>query len=209
MFTKSLSIIAASALLVLQSLNAKHLIIDDFDNYGSTPALRANWNSFGSAASSGPAQLALGMGYADSDAAMFNLNWDAGNNANMRLFRPSAKAQNLSPFVNLLVWLKIQTEEGNFYAPTKTTTLRIAIEGNNETIWQTKPEHIVKVNFEQYQGARFTLNDSEMIRVAGKGGLNDTLSDIKSIRLRFENQSEPLVRQDVYIDSIVATSASE
>lgn len=198
---------AVSSILLVQTLTAEHLVIDDFEGYTNTEELRQNWNSFGSAASSGPAFLAIEKGYLGSNAALYNLNWDAGNNANMRLFHPIAQAKDLSSFVKLIVWLKISKEDGDFDEPRKTTTLRLAIEGgSDDTIWQTTADAEVAIDFEDYEEAQFSLLDTEMERVSGKSSFNETLSAIKSIRLRFENQIEHQVRQDVFIDSIVVTN---
>ncbi|WP_309397717.1 hypothetical protein [Cerasicoccus maritimus] len=204
MFIKKLGLSISATIFVLQALFAEHLVIDDFDSYSNTEELRLKWNSFGSAASSGPASLAIEEGYAGSNAALFNLNWDVGNNANMRLFQPPTQAQNLTRFITCVVWLKILRDDGNFDAPSTTTSLRLAIEGGpDNSIWQTKADEEVEIDFGKYEEAQFSLLDTEMERVSGKSSFNETLAEIKSIRLRFENQIESRARQDVYIDSVI------
>ncbi|WP_309385997.1 hypothetical protein [Cerasicoccus frondis] len=207
---QSYSIAAISFLLTVLPLSAERLIIDDFDSYANSEQLQRNWNSFGSAASSGPANLEVDMGYANSNAVLFNLNWDAGNNANMRMAKFPADVKDLSRYLTVIVWLRILKESGDFDEPSDSTTLRLAIQGGpDDSIWQTKANYEVKIDFDDYKSAEFSLLDSEMERVSGKCSFNETLTNINNIRLRFENEIEPQVRQDVYIDSILATTSTD
>ena len=55
------------------------------------------------------------------------------------------------------------------------------------------------------------LSTQDMERIAGSANLEETLADIKNIRLRFENSLDTEASEKVYVDSIVAmeTSASD
>lgn len=183
--------------------------IDNFNEYSTTGELQAVWNSFGGAASAGAAVLAPGEGVDDSNAALYYLDWSAGTNANMRMAAVPSAVQDLTNATSVEVTLSIVTRDG-YDAPASDTQLRLAIQGGtSSSIWQTTSAYAVDLNSASYTTISFNLNTTEMERVDGSGSLSDTLAAITSIRLRFENDQQTNVRQDVYVDSISAVMVPE
>ncbi len=186
--------------------NAQTLVIDDFDSYGDTAALQTNWNSFGTAASSGAPTLAAGEGVSGSNAAKFSLNWFDGNNANMR--RINLTNLDLSSYDFLDISLYVETDVGNV-SPTVPTILKVAFQSSDGTIWQTSLSFAQEPNVDSYSLLSFELSESMMQRTNGSGSFSSTITDITNIRLRFENSQESNVGQTAFISSIAASTIPE
>ena len=187
--------------LAMSSLNAE-LVIEDFDIYPDTNTLHADVFSFGTAAQAGKPSLAVGLGENDSNAACFNLTWETGNDANLCLIKLSPNAKNLSGYSELTAYIYI--EDYNTTDVKTPTLAKLAIEGMDGAIWQTRSVKADKPPVDSAYTLRFRLSPSAMERVEGSGSFKDTISNVKNIRLRFENTKRPGFKQDVYIDSIKA-----
>lgn len=187
------------------TLNAR-LVIEDFEGYPDTKALQADVFSFGTAAQAGKPSLALGLGENNSNAACFNLTWETGNNANLCLLKLSQNVQNLSGYREITVHIFLEDysnvdTSGEASAP---TLAKLAIQGKNGTIWQTRTVKSEKLPADSAYKLRFRLSAIDMERVEGAGTFPDTIGNIKNVRLRFENSKRSGFRQDAYIDSITA-----
>lgn len=193
------------AILAVSSLNAE-LIIEDFEGYIDTKSLQADVFSFGSAAQAGKPSLALGLGENNTNAACFNLTWETGNNANVCFINLSPNTRNLSGYreVTTHVFLEDYPNLGDSGGATMSTLLKLAIEGKDGSIWQTRTIKSEKLPVDSAYKVRFRLSAIDMERVEGTGSFADTLSNVKNIRLRFENSKQTGFRQDAYIDSIIA-----
>ncbi len=197
------AVVAASCNLFSQ------ITIDNFDSYDDTAALQANWGSFGSGAQAGAPTLAEDAGVSGTNAALFALTWNVGNNANMQMVNVPSAAQSLDVGDTIDVTLYIVTRAG-FDPPTNPTLLKLAIEGTNSVIWQTTTVAAATVNSATYQTISFSLNETDMSRTsAAVASLSDTLASIDNIRLRFENTEDASTRQDVYVDDIIVAAVPE
>ena len=192
-------------ILITSSLNAE-LIIEDFESYMDTNALHQDVFSFGSAAQAGRPSLAVGLGENDTNAACFNLTWETGNNANLCFTNLSPNTLNLSGYSEITAFIYIEDYPGNSDSRGRSipTLVKIAIEGQDGTIWQTRSIKAEKPPVDSSYKLRFRLTPTAMERVEGSGSFINTISEIKNIRLRFENSKRPGFRQDGYIDSIKA-----
>lgn len=193
------------AALTISPLNAE-LILEDFESYVDTNALRADIFSFGSAAQAGKPSLAEGLGKDDSKAACFNLTWETGNSANMCFNNLSPNTKNLSGYseINSFIYLEAYPNENASAVASNPTIVKLAIEGNDGTIWQTRSVKAEKPAVDSVYNLRFRLNTRDMERVEGSGSFESVISNIKNIRIRFENSKRPGFRQNAYIDSIKA-----
>ncbi len=190
--------------LAASSLNAQ-LVIEDFESYADTNSLHADVFSFGSAAQAGKPSLAVGLGKNDSNAACFNLTWETGNNANLCLINLSQNIKNLSEYTEITSYIYIEGYPGAEGAIEKVPTItKLAIEGTNGSIWQTRSVKAERPPVDSAYKLRFRLSPSDMERVEGSGSFKDVLSSVKNIRFRFENSRRSGFRQDAYIDSIEA-----
>lgn len=194
-----------SAILALNSLNAQ-LVIEDFESYFDTNSLHADVFSFGSAAQAGKPSLAEGLGENDTNAACFNLTWATGNNANLSLINLSPNTQNLSGYSEITTYLYIEAYPGadGLAESAPPTIVKLVVEGADGTIWQTRSVRAEKPPIDASYILRFRLVATDMERIEGSSTFESTLSDIKNIRLRFENSRQAGFRQDAYIDSITA-----
>ncbi len=184
---------------------AKELLIEDFSAYGSSEQLQSQWNAFGNAASSGPATLDLNSGRNKTHTALFQLNWDAGDNANMRLKSLPTGKQDLSEFDAVEVVLMLSPDAAGFSSPDRPTSMRLVVQGGPDgSIWQTDSSLKTLPQSKHYQTIIFKLSENEMVRESGSSSLRETLSQVSNLRLRFENLNTAGVRQDVYIDTITA-----
>jgi hypothetical protein len=187
-------------------VGAEQLVIDDFSGYATTAELQKSWNAFGKAASSGPASLAPGKGESGTNAALFQLNWDAGDNANMRLIALSPEKTDLSGYTKAKVVLKLSDDAQGYGQPATPTALRLVIKGGpDDTIWQTDTDVMPTVASGGYTTVVIPLTEATMVRESGHSSLQQTLSQASDLRLRFENQQAPEARQDAYIDALVLT----
>lgn len=179
--------------------------IDDFSQYHTTEALHRNWNSFGNAASSGPATLETGEGPNASNTALFQLNWDSGDNANMRMHHLPSTTQSLSQYRTIEIVVKLEDDSNGYERPSKPTHIRLALQGGPDgSIWQTNAENVQVTNGKDYTTLQFKLSESDMTRESGDSSLQDTLAAVSNLRLRFENDKSPSAREDAYISSIIA-----
>lgn len=201
-FLPSVTVILLTS--IAAAVGAEQLVIDDFGGYATTADLQKNWNSFGKAASSGPASLAPGKGESDTNAALFQLNWDAGDNANMRLIALPPEKTNLSGYTQAKIILKLAEDAQGDSQPTSPTALRIVIKGGPDgTIWQTDTDVMPTVASGDYTTVVIPLTEAAMTRESGHSSLQQTLSQANDLRLRFENQQAPDARQDAYIDTLI------
>ena len=196
---------AVLAVLIANSLNAQ-LVIEDFESYIDTSSLQADVFSFGSAAQAGKPSLAIGLGENDSNAACFNLTWETGNNSNLSFINLSPNTQNLSGYSEITAFIFIENYS-NVVGANETVTptvVKLAIEGMDGTIWQTRTIKAESLPVGSSYTVRFRLSTIDMECVEGMASFSATISNIKNIRLRFENARRSGFRQDAYIDSIVA-----
>jgi hypothetical protein len=108
----------------------------------------------------------------------------------------------LSGYSEITVYIYLESYPG--VEATVATTAKLAIEGDDGTIWQTLSVKAEKPPVDSSYRLRFKLSPSDMERVEGKGRFRNVVSNVNSIRLRFENTRNPGFRQDAYIDSITA-----
>ncbi len=191
--------------LATSSLNAQ-LILEDFESYIDTSALQADVFTFGSAAQAGKPSLAMGLGENNSNAACFNLTWETGNNANLCFINLSPNTHNLSGYseIKAFVFIEDYPGGGGLTETSAITLAKLAIEGVDGSIWQTRSAKAERPPIDSPYTLRFMLSPSDMERVDGQGPFQNTISNIKNIRLRFENSRRSGFRQDAYIDSIIA-----
>lgn len=200
-----------AALTMINSLNAE-LMLEDFESYLDTNALHADIFSFGSAAQAGKPSLAEGLGKDGSKAACFNLTWETGNNANMCFINLSPNTKNLSGYseINSFLYLEAypnesaSTDAEDSAVASNPTIVKLAIEGNDGTIWQTRSVKAERPAVDSVYNLRFRLNTRDMERVEGSGSFDSVISNIKTVRLRFENSRRSGFRQDAYIDDVKA-----
>lgn len=200
-YTNYLSLLFVT--LAASPLNAQ-LVIEDFESYTDTNSLHADVFSFGTAAQAGKPSLAVGLGENDSNAACFNLTWETGNNANLCFINLSPNTQNLSGYSEITAYIYIESYPGAGGATEGATIVKLAIEGTDGSIWQTRSVKAEKPPVDSSYKLRFRLSPSNMERVEGTGQFSDVISNVKNIRLRFENSKSPGFKQDAYIDSIEA-----
>lgn len=186
------------------NLLSAELIIEDFESYMDTSSLQADVFSFGSAAQAGRPSLAMGLGENDSNAACFNLTWETGNNANLSFINLSPNTQNLNGYSEITAFIFIEAYPNSNTSAMTPTIAKLAIEGTNGSIWQTRSVRGERLPVGSSYILRFRLSPTDMERVEGTGSFEGTTSNIKTIRLRFENSKTAGFRQDAYIDSIMA-----
>ena len=193
------------ASLIVGSLNAQ-LVLEDFESYIDTSSLQTDVFTFGSAAQAGKPSLVVGLGENGTNAACFNLTWETGNNANLSFINLSPNTQDLSFYseISAFIFIEAYPVTGGFTEMSTPTVVKLAIEGNDGTIWQTRSVKAEKPPVDSSYKLRFNLSQIDMERIDGKGNFNTTIADVKNIRLRFENAKKAGFRQDAYIDSIVA-----
>jgi hypothetical protein len=200
-----ITILFALTALTATSLNAE-LVIEDFESYIDTSSLQADVFSFGSAAQAGKPSLAVGLGENDSNAACFNLTWETGNNANLSFINLSPNTQSLSGYAEVTVFIYIEAFPGasGLTEGSAPTIAKLAIEGDDGSIWQTRSVKAERPPVDSSYKLRFRLSPSDMERVEGTGSFKKSIASIKNIRIRFENSRRSGFRQDAYIDSITA-----
>ena len=189
----------------VSSLNAD-LILEDFESYFDTSSLQADVFTFGSAAQAGKPSLAVGLGENSTKAACFNLTWETGNNANLCFINLSPNTKNLSGYTEVTSYVLLQdySSVGRADETASPTLAKLAIEGTDGSIWQTRTIKAERLPVDSAYKLRFRLSPADMERVEGTGSFKKTLSDVKNIRMRFENAKRSGFRQDAYIDSITA-----
>jgi len=198
--------IALFSVMIVSSLNAQ-LILEDFESYTDTGSLQADVFSFGSAAQAGKPSLAIGLGENGSNAACFNLTWETGNNANLSFINLSPNTHNLTGYSEITVFIFIESYpnlNGSMTEISPPTLAKLAMEGVDGSIWQTRTVKGERPPIDSSYKLRFRLSPSDMERVEGVASFQNTLSNLKNIRLRFENSRRSGFRQDAYIDSITA-----
>ena len=185
-------ITALLAAFLVNSLHAQ-LIMEDFESYLDTSSLQADVFSFGSAAQAGKPSLAVGLGENDS-------------NANLSLINLSPNTQNLSGYseVTAFIFLESNSTVSLPAEASASTIVKLAIEGVDGSIWQTRSIKAERPPVGSAYKLRFRLSPSDMELLEGSGQFQSTISNIKNIRLRFENSRRSGFRQDAYIDSITA-----
>ncbi len=200
------SVALALLIAVAPLASAETLLIDDFSEYATTADLQNSWNSFGKAASSGPATLAPGKGTSGTHAALFQLNWDAGDNANMRRIALPEAMKDLSSYGTAKITVKLADDAQGYSQPSTPTALRIVIKGGpDDSIWQTDTDIMPIIESGDYHTVVIPLSEQSMVRESGQSSLQQTLSQVTDLRLRFENEQAPGARQDAYIDRLVLT----
>lgn len=198
-----MSLIAFTA--IFNSLNAQTLNIRDFDLYVDTGSLQADVFSFGSAAQAGKPTLSLGSGVDNTNAALYTLTWNTGNNANLILLNPLSSSDDLSSYDKIEANVFLETTSG-YATPTNSTIIKLAIEGGSEkTIWQTRTTKAIQLTNGASNQLIFELSEVDMERISAREPLSDVLKNVGNIRLRFENTSQARVMENAHIDSIVAT----
>lgn len=199
-----MSLIAFTA--VSNSLNAQTLNIRDFDLYADTASLQADVFSFGSAAQAGKPTLSLGTGVDNTNAALFTLTWNTGNNANLTLLNLLSSSDDLSSYDKIEANVFLETTSG-YATPTNSTIIKLVIEGgSSKTIWQTRTTKAIQLTNGASNQLIFELSQVDMERVSAWEPLSDVLANVVNIRLRFENTSQAGVMENAHIDSIAATT---
>ena len=193
---------------VVSSLSAQ-LVIEDFESYFDSGSLKADVFTFGSAAQAGKPSLAMGLGENYTNAACFNLTWETGNNANLCFINLSPNTKNLSGYAEITahVFLEDYPTADGLGETSTATVMKLALEGIDGSIWQTRTVKAERLPVDSAYKARFRLSPADMERVEGTGSFQNTLSSVKNIRVRFENSRRSGFRQDAYIDSITAVRA--
>lgn len=192
-------------IFAIGSLNAE-LIIEDFESYVDTGSLHLDVFSFGSAAQAGKPSLSMGLGENETNAACFNLTWETGNNANLQLINLSPNTENLSSYSEITAFIYIEgyPSSDGIVEPSTPTLAKLAIESLDGTIWQTRTIKADKPPVDAPYTLRFSLSPVEMELIEGAGSFRNTITNVKNIRLRFENVRKSGFKQDAYIDSIIA-----
>ena len=190
-------------LVSFNSANADTLLVEDFDGYADTTALQANVTTFGSAEPNGFPELAQGLGVDGSNAVYLKLSWKDGDNANLSLrnLNPAASDINTGSSIQSSIYIKTSDDGSAAAAPTR---IKLAIEGVNGAIWQTKNSSAVQPLLGEFYELSFNVSVDDMERVTAADNLfTEAIADIQSIRLRFENSVQANVIEDAYVDSIV------
>ena len=165
--------------------------------------MQANIFTFGTGAQAGKPELAIGTGLEGANAACFKLTWNYGKNANLQFNNLASDKQDLSTYSEIRVTEKIETRSG-FNDPASPTVVKLVIEGIDGAIWQTKAQNAVELASGAFHESIFKLSVHDMERVAGVVSFEDTIANIKNIRLRFENSQQSNVLENAFIDSIIA-----
>ena len=181
--------------------NAQTLVINDFESYDNTDALRSEWFVFGAAIADRP--------YIDSNAndgtkaALLPVNWSGSNNdANLNYFSNLGAAGDLSAYTAVNVFVNLQTAGD---PPSNSTSVLLAIQGGaGNSIFQTDSEFAQIATVGSYSELSFSLSEPEMVLTEDNSdSFADVLSNISSIRLRFENTSTSGA-QNILVDSLTA-----
>ncbi|MFT5350411.1 MAG: hypothetical protein ACI9MF_001228 [Gammaproteobacteria bacterium] len=194
------------ALFVANILYATTVTIEDFDGYTDTVSLQADVTTFGSATRTGLPTLAQGVGVNNTNAVHLILNWEYGNNTNLSLTNLNQAARSLSAVSSIQSSIYLETASESS-AVTNPTLVKLAIEGIDGTIWQTKTRFAVQPVLGTFYEMAFNVSSVDMESVSTENGsFEDTMVDIQSIRFRFENSVQAGVFEDAYIDSIVSVT---
>lgn len=186
----------------LQCAFADTLTIEDFDSYTDTTAMQVNVTTFGPADPNGFPELDQTEGVNKSNAAKLKLSWTDGDNANLSLRNLNPAASNIKSVSKIQSSIRIETADGKSAATTP-TRIKLAIEGTNKTIWQTKGQFAVQPGLDKLYRLDFNVSSNDMERVENMASFTETIADIQSIRFRFENDVQANVVEEAYIDSIV------
>ncbi len=197
------------AILSVNFVYADVLTIEDFDSYADTSSMQANVTTFGAAAQVGVPSLAIGSGIENTNAAHILLTWEYGSNANLSLTNLNPAAQKLSEGSSIQSSVYLETAVGHSAAASP-TCVKLAIEGANATIWQTKPQFAVQPRPGAFYQLAFNVSSTDMENVSGTDEtFAETIANVRSIRFRFENDVQAGVFEDAYIDSIVSVTNPE
>lgn len=219
MFTMNLKILI-SPLFLFSSVciaGAQSYLISDFDSYADTVALRTEWSAFGGAAQGGAPELSegTGLGSPSSNAAVFTLAWGSGNDANAVFgefgsngFILPTELQDLSNYdeISFFALLSNSFDLNSNTLSSSSTLVKVAFEGGDagNTVWQSTNGTglVADNNYSQYS---LSLNDvNEMSSVGdGNDSFENTIQNVKSIRLRFENTSADS-DEFVFFDNLTA-----
>lgn len=112
--------------VIFNSSNAQTLNIRDFDLYADTASLQADVSSFGSAAQAGKPTLSVGSGVNNTNAALYTLTWNTGNNANLILLNLPSGANDLSSYDKIEANVFLETTSG-YSAPANSTVAKLVI----------------------------------------------------------------------------------
>ena len=185
---------------------AQTLDIRNFDSYADTAALQADVFSFGSAAQAGKPTLSVGSGVGNTNAALYTLTWNTGNNANLILLNLPSGSDDLSGYDKIEANVFLETTSGHS-APANSTVAKLVIEGgSSNTIWQTRTTKAVQLINGTSNQLVFELSEVDLERVSAWEPLSDVLANVVNIRLRFENTTQAGVMENAHIDSIAATT---
>ena len=197
------SLIAFTA--IFNSLNAQQTLnIIDLDFYADTASLQGDVFSFGSAAQAGKPTLSLGSGVGNTNAALYTLTWNTGNNANLGFLNLLSGSDDLSSYNKIETNVFLETTSG-YATPTNATIIKLVIEGGSDkTIWQTRKTKAIQLTNGASNRLIFELSEVDMERVSAGEPLSDVLENVINIRLRFENTSQTGVKENAHIGSIVA-----
>ena len=192
--------------VIFNSSNAQTLNIRDFDLYADTASLQADVSSFGSAAQAGKPTLSVGSGVNNTNAALYTLTWNTGNNANLILLNLPSGADDLSSYDKIEANVFLEPTSG-YSAPANSTVAKLVIEGGaSNTIWQTRTDKAIQLANGASNQLVFELSEVDMERVSAWEPLSDVLANVVNIRLRFENATQAGVMENAHIDSIAATT---
>lgn len=196
-------------IMTVHILCADVLTIEDFDSYADTSSMQNNVTTFGAAAQVGLPTLATGSGADNSNAAHVLLTWEHGNNANLSLTNLNPAARRLIEGSSIQLSVHLETAEG-YSATANPTGVKLAIEGANNAIWQTKPQFAVQPASGAFYKLAFTISTTDMENVSATDAtLAETIASIRSIRFRFENDVQANVFENAYIDSVVSVTNPE
>ena len=180
-------IVLAYCFLLTSYAYAETVTIADFDEYTDTTAMQADVSTFGPAEQIGLPELAQGSGIDESNAVYLQLSWKDGDNANLSLRNFDSAVSSIKSGSSIQLSIYLETADGNSAAATP-TSVKLAIEGTNGTIWQTKGSAAVQPTLGEFYELAFNVSSDDMERVtAADDSFTETIEAIESIRFRFEN----------------------
>ena len=182
-------------LSIVSVSQAQMLVIDDFQGYADTNALRNEWSAFGGA-NNGQPYLALDIGTSGNNTIQFDMNWDACTDANL-LYTGLGAGADLSNYADISFSAYVDT--------TSPTFVKLVVQGGtNNSIWQTSSAAALELGEDTFSGYSLSLFDNMEVVTNNSDSLIETISNVTNIRLRFESGDSSSGLQSVFVDNITA-----
>jgi hypothetical protein len=194
----------AVVLLGLSVTSQAQLVFDNFDEYTNNQVLATTtlaavpgspWGRFGSAIADNPIAK-TGTGVGGSVAMDVPLNYVGGNNAQV-VYYFSSGSSNLTSVSALTIDMKVST------ALAANTIVAVAEEQADGGIYQTTATFSQVLTNTNYQTFTLALNTANMSKVAGGGAITFDLTQVKDLRIRFQNVTGG-GSQLIYVDNFQA-----